>query len=99
MWEPKERNKPLFKGCYLLRLGYPEPGTYYKIIYRDSIRIVFETPGLARICENILGEEILDLLDILEPGDIWEIIVQGYGIRVWKQTTFPPFPTSSAIFA
>jgi hypothetical protein len=80
-------------------LGYPEPGTYYKVIYRDSIRIVFEAPGLARICENIPGEEILDLLDILEPGDIWEIAAQGHRIRVWKQTTFLLFLTSSAIFA
>jgi hypothetical protein len=70
MWEPKKGNKPLFKGRYLLRLGYPEPGTYYRVIYRDSIRIVFEAPGLARICENVPGEEIPDLIDILEPGDI-----------------------------
>jgi hypothetical protein len=28
------------------------------------------------------GEEILSFLDILEPGDIWEIIEQKYKIRI-----------------
>jgi hypothetical protein len=34
------------------------------------MRIVFQALGLARICENIPGEEIPSFLDILEPGDI-----------------------------
>jgi hypothetical protein len=38
------------------------------------MRIIFQALGLAWICENMLGEEILSFLDILEPGDIWEII-------------------------
>jgi hypothetical protein len=38
------------------------------------MRIVFQALGLARICENMPGEEILSFLDILEPGDIWEIV-------------------------
>jgi hypothetical protein len=28
------------------------------------------------------GEEIPNFLDILEPGDIWEIIGQGYGVKI-----------------
>jgi hypothetical protein len=34
------------------------------------MRIIFQALGLARIYENILGEEIPSFLDILEPGDI-----------------------------
>jgi hypothetical protein len=63
------------------------------------IRIVFQALGLAQVCKNILGEEIPSFLDILELGDIWEIIKQKYRVRVWRKTTFPLFPTSSAIFA
>jgi hypothetical protein len=99
VWELKHGDKPLFQGYYQPRLRQPEPGTYYKIIYRDSMRIIFQALGLARICENVPGEEIPSLLDILEPGDIWEIIRQGYGVRVWRKITFPLFLTSSAIFA
>jgi hypothetical protein len=46
------------------------------------MRIVFQAPGLARIYENVLGEEIPSFLDILEPGDIWEIIGQEYKVRI-----------------
>jgi hypothetical protein len=47
----------------------------------------------------MLGEEIPSFLDILEPGDIWEIVGQGYKVRVWRKTIFLLFPTSSVIFA
>jgi hypothetical protein len=57
-------------------------GTYYKVIYRDSARIAFEAPGLARVIEGVLGQEVPQLLDLLELGDIWEIITQGHGKRV-----------------
>jgi hypothetical protein len=46
------------------------------------MRIIFQTLGLARIYENMPGEEIPSFLDILEPGDIWEIIRQEYKVRV-----------------
>jgi hypothetical protein len=38
------------------------------------MRIIFQALGLVWICENMPGEEIPSFLDILEPGDIWEII-------------------------
>jgi hypothetical protein len=31
---------------------------YYRIIYRDSARIAFEAPGLARVIEGVPGQEI-----------------------------------------
>jgi hypothetical protein len=46
------------------------------------MRIIFQALGLIWICENIPGEEILSFLDILELGDIWEIIGQGYRVRI-----------------
>jgi hypothetical protein len=46
------------------------------------MRIVFHALGLARIYENILRKEILSFLDILELGDIWEIIRQGYRVKI-----------------
>jgi hypothetical protein len=64
----------LFQATYQIRLQQPEPGTYYKIIYKDSARIAFEVLGLARVIKGILGQEVPQLLDLLEPGDIWEII-------------------------
>jgi hypothetical protein len=39
-------------------------------MYKDSARIVFKVLGIAKVIENILGQEILKLLDLLEPGDI-----------------------------
>jgi hypothetical protein len=76
MWEPKHGSKPPFQATYQPRLQQPEPGTYYEVIYRDSIRIVFQALGLVRVVKGIPGQEILYILDILEPGDIWEIIKQ-----------------------
>jgi hypothetical protein len=58
LWEPKYGNKPPFQATYQPRLRQPEPGTYYEVIYRDSIRIVFQALGLARIAESIPGQEI-----------------------------------------
>jgi hypothetical protein len=46
------------------------------------MRIIFQALGLAWICKNILGEEIPSFLDILELGDIWEIIGQKYKVRI-----------------
>jgi hypothetical protein len=43
---------------------------YYKVIYRDLARIAFKIPGLARVIEGVLGQEVPKLLDLLEPGDI-----------------------------
>jgi hypothetical protein len=60
----------LFQATYQVRLRQPEPGTYYKVIYKDLARIAFEVLGLARIIEKVLGQKILQLLDLLEPGDI-----------------------------
>jgi hypothetical protein len=51
-------------------------------MYKDLARIVFEVLRITKVIENILGQEIPKLLDFLEPGNIWEIITQGYGIRV-----------------
>jgi hypothetical protein len=51
-------------------------------MYKDSVRIVFEVLGLVRVIEGIPGQEVPQLLDLLEPGDIWEIAAQGYGKRV-----------------
>jgi hypothetical protein len=51
-------------------------------MYKDSARIVFEVLRIARVIEGILGQEILKLLDLLEPGDIWEIIAQEYRTRI-----------------
>jgi hypothetical protein len=42
-----------------VRLQQLEPGTYYKVIYKDSARIVFEVLGLARVIEGVLGQEVL----------------------------------------
>jgi hypothetical protein len=39
------------------------------------------------------------LLDLLEPGDIWEIAAQGHGKRVWKKTTFLLFAATTAVYA
>jgi hypothetical protein len=72
----------LFQATYQIRLRQLEPGTYYKIIYRDSARIAFEALGLARVIEGIPGQEVLQLLDLLEPGDIWEVVAQGHGKKV-----------------
>jgi hypothetical protein len=58
-WEPKYRSKTLFQATYQIRLQQPEPRTYYKIIYRDSARIAFETLGLARVIEGVPGQEVL----------------------------------------
>jgi hypothetical protein len=69
-WEPKYRDKPLFQATYQIRLRQPEPGTYYKVIYKNSARIMFETLGLARVIKRVLGQEIPQLLDLLESGDI-----------------------------
>jgi hypothetical protein len=80
--EPKYRDKPLFQVIYQIRLRQPEPGTYYRVTYKDSARIAFEILGLARIIEGIPGQEVLQLLDLLELGDIWEIIAQGYRKRI-----------------
>jgi hypothetical protein len=60
----------LFQATYQVKLKQPEPGTYYKIIYKDSARIAFEVPGLTRVIEGVLGQEVPQLLDLLEPGDI-----------------------------
>jgi hypothetical protein len=98
-WEPKYGDKPPFQATYQIRLRQPEPGTYYKVIYRDSARIAFEAPGLARVIEGVSGQEVPQLLDLLEPGDIWEIAAQGHGKRVWRKTTFPPFAATIAIYA
>jgi hypothetical protein len=46
------------------------------------MRIIFQALGLVRIYENIPGEEIPSFLDILELGDIWEIIRQEYKVRI-----------------
>jgi hypothetical protein len=43
---------------------------------------MFEALGLARVIEGVPGQEVPQLLDLLEPGDIWEIAAQGYGKRV-----------------
>jgi hypothetical protein len=43
---------------------------------------MFQALGLARVIESILGQEVPKLLDLLEPGDTWEIIAQGYRKRV-----------------
>jgi hypothetical protein len=32
---------------------------YYKVIYKDLARIIFEILGLARVIESILGQEVL----------------------------------------
>jgi hypothetical protein len=37
------------------------------------------------------------LLDLLEPGDVWEIIAQGHGKRVWRKTMFLPFIANIAV--
>jgi hypothetical protein len=34
------------------------------------MRIAFQAPGLARVIEGILGQEVPNLLELLEPGDI-----------------------------
>jgi hypothetical protein len=52
------------------------------VCYKNLIRIVFETLGLARVAEGILGQEILDILDIIKPGNIWEIIRQNYRKKI-----------------
>jgi hypothetical protein len=39
-------------------------------MYKDLARIIFEVPRITRVIEGILGQEILKLLDLLEPGDI-----------------------------
>jgi hypothetical protein len=72
----------LFQAIYQVRLRQPEPGTYYKIIYKDLARIIFEIPGLARVIERVLGQEVPQLLDLLEPGDVWEIIAQKHGKKI-----------------
>jgi hypothetical protein len=69
------------------------------VSYRDLIRIVFETLGLARVAKRIPGQEILYILDLLELGNIWEIIGQRQGRRVWRKTIFPLFLASAAVFA
>jgi hypothetical protein len=69
-WEPKYGNKPLLQATYQIRLKQPELGTYYKIIYKDSARIVFQALGLAKVIESIPGQEVLKLLDLLELGDV-----------------------------
>jgi hypothetical protein len=97
-WEPKYRDKPPFQATYQIRLQQPEPGTYYKVIYRNSARIAFEALGLARVIERVPGQEVPQLLDLLEPGDIWEIAAQGHGKRVWRKTIFPPFAATTAIY-
>jgi hypothetical protein len=55
---------------------------YYRVIYRDSARIAFEVLGLARVIEGVLGQEVPQLLDLLKPGDIWEIVAQGHEKKV-----------------
>jgi hypothetical protein len=39
---------------------------YYKIIYKDSARILFEVPGLARVIKGVLGQEVP--ITNLRPG-------------------------------
>jgi hypothetical protein len=34
---------------------------------------MFEALGLVRVIERVPGQEVPQLLDLLEPGDIWEI--------------------------
>jgi hypothetical protein len=80
-------------------LRQPEPGTYYQVIYRDSARVVFRALGLVTIIEGVPGQEILCLLDLLEPGNIWEIIAQGHGKKVWRKTIFLLFAATAAIYA
>jgi hypothetical protein len=82
LWEPKLRSKPLFQVIYQPRLQQPEPGTYYEIIYKDLMRVVFQALGLVRVAESIPSQEKPHLLDLLEPGDIWEIVGQKHGKRV-----------------
>jgi hypothetical protein len=65
----------------------------------DSARTIFEVPGLARAIEGIPGQEVPQLLDLLEPGDVWEIAAQGHGKRVWRKITFLLFATTIAIYA
>jgi hypothetical protein len=40
------------------------------------MRIIFQALGLARVAKGIPGQEILYILDLLETGNIWEIIKQ-----------------------
>jgi hypothetical protein len=42
-----------------MRLRQLEPGIYYKIIYKDLARIIFETLRLARVIEGVPGQEVL----------------------------------------
>jgi hypothetical protein len=35
----------------------------------------------------------------LEPGDIWEIIAQGYRKRIWRKTMFLLFSIGIAVLA
>jgi hypothetical protein len=59
---------------------------------------VFEALGLARVIEGVPGQEVPQLLDLLEPGDIWEIVAQGHRKRVWRKTIFPPFAATIAVY-
>jgi hypothetical protein len=43
---------------------------------------VFQALGLLRIIKGVPDQEVPNLLDFLEPGDIWEIMAQGYRKKV-----------------
>jgi hypothetical protein len=39
------------------------------------------------------------LLDLLEPGDVWEIAVQGYRKKIWRKIIFLPFAVTAVVYA
>jgi hypothetical protein len=76
-------------------------GGNYRVVYRDYRRIAFDRPGQREPTVETIrtSDELPKLIDVLEPGDIWEIITSGTRHRVWSEVKYFPLEGNPTKFA
>jgi hypothetical protein len=73
---------------------------YYTVVYRDIWRFAMRRRSLPVIIEDLLGKGPSETFaDVLEPGQIWELISSSSGARVWRKVIFPPLDETSVRYA
>jgi predicted aspartyl protease len=101
-WSPKHGRKPEMASYRLEGAPAPEPGQYYTVVYRDVWRVAFRAhhPRAPVIIEDMTPEgDHAWLDDILQPGEVWEIIGDHTGVRVWRKVVFPPQEITHVTYA
>ena len=70
----------------------PDPiiGRIYVVAYVDIERVAFKNPTNGQITVEKLFEmkPFQQLIDVLEPGDIWEVVRETTNERVWRRPAF-----------